>query len=68
MRKRKRVLPIIVMFLAAVLAVLIVLPVKSYAKLIVVPGKYQCNGGLPACLCGLSSGCSCVWVEEPTGA
>lgn len=65
MRKHKRVLPFILMFLAAVLAVLIVLPVESHAKVTVVPGKFKYNGGLPACLCGLSPGCSCVWIEEP---
>jgi hypothetical protein len=67
MRKPKRVLPLIVMLLAAVLAVLIVLPLKSYAKIKIVVGKSS-YGGIPACLCRAEPNtCSCVYLEEPTG-
>ncbi len=64
MRKSKSTLPFIVMFLAAVLAVLILLPVKSNAGTIQ-NGFPSAAGSMPACLCGAGSGCYCIWMEEP---
>jgi hypothetical protein len=65
MRKRKIALPIILMFLAAVLAVLIVMPVKTHAAK-VIAGKLVWHGVKPACFCGMSpTSCYCILPEEP---
>ena len=62
MKRVKMILTAILFFLTVILGVLIVVPQKTNAVLIL--GKAEVVQGFPICNCGAGNTCGCV-IEEP---